>query len=99
MALPYGFMWMHLNGMRRNLYPQQLENFVHSNDRFLELSDFIKKKFKEVNCISDTTILPEQSRLLYFILHDATDGEMIKEFAPKYSLMADNKSIYLKKQS
>lgn len=97
-ALPYGFMWMHLNGMRRNIYHQQIENFVDESNRFLLLGDFLEKKFDDVNCTSDQNILSPQSRLLYSVLHDGTEYEKIERHVEEYYISIDCGLIYLKKK-
>lgn len=96
-AFPYGFMWMHLNGMRRNIYQQQVDNFAECNDRFLLFAGFAKKKFKDINCTSDLTILSQQNYLLYSALHDVFNHEENEKYIKKYYIMNDDNMLYLKR--
>lgn len=97
-AFPYGFMWMHLNGIRRNIYQQQMNNFMVHHDRFLLFNDFVEKKFKDVNCTLDLAILPLQSRLLYSALHDVSDYKKIEKNVATYFVETVDEVTYLKKR-
>ena len=97
-AFPYGFIWMHLNGMRRNIYIKQEENYIQNGDRYLLFNDFVKKKFCKIDCVLDTTILSQQNRLLYSVLHDVVDYKKMEKFVEKYYMDIDNNLISLKKR-
>ena len=97
-VFPYGFMWMHLNGMRRSLYSQQLLNLNKDKEYFLLFEEFVNKKFQDISFTSDSIIWPQQSRLLYSVLHDVTDHVCMTDFVKKYYMIVENDLLILKKR-
>ncbi len=97
-VFPYGFIWMHLNGMRQCIYMQQVTNWIDYNERFMLFRDFVEKKFDDVRCTSDSAIISRQSRLFYSVLHDVIEyKEEINKFITKYCVIVDGGVVYLKK--
>lgn len=97
-AFPYGFIWMHLNGMRQCIYEQQVTNWVDYRSRFMLFHDFVETKFKDVKCTIDSTIISRQSRLLYSVLHDVIEYEGIEKKVIKYYITTSGGMVYLKKE-
>lgn len=96
-AVPYGFMWFHLNGVRRKMYDCQIANWERYRGRYMEFEEFVKTKSNNIPYSEDAIIFPRQNRLLYSLLHDSSDGsEMIRHIG-KYQMDIDKSSFYLKK--
>lgn len=70
-AFPFGFMWIHLNPMRKNIYKKQVDNFLNHRRRFMAFDDFVKSDFKNIRCTNDGVILDQQSRRMYALLFDS----------------------------
>ncbi|MBV3207368.1 hypothetical protein, partial [Bacteroides thetaiotaomicron] len=72
--------------------------YIQNGDRYLLFNDFVKKKFCKIDCVLDTTILSQQNRLLYSVLHDVVDYKKMEKFVEKYYMDIDNNLISLKKR-
>lgn len=96
-VFPYGFIWIHLNGMRRNIYRKQVANLLRYPNRFVVFDAFVRMKSKEISYTSDSIIFPLQNRLLYSVLHDNTDGKIMREYIQKFSIDKTKPAFYLVK--
>lgn len=97
-AFPYGFIWIHLNGMRRNIYEKQVANLLRYPDRFVAFAVFTKMKSMEISYTLDPVIFPMQNRLLYSVLHDNVDSKVMQEYIRKFSIDNSDQSFHLVKK-
>lgn len=96
-VMPYGFMWIHLNGMRKHIYNSQIANWEQHRSRYMAFEEFVKTKSTEILYSDDDIVFPRQNRLLYSLLHDSCDCDDMIRHIEKYSLTTDDSSFYLKK--
>ena len=64
-ALPYGFMWWHLNAMRANIYHKQLDNFASTPDGFSEISDLLNLSAPEIYGVLNSDFVSDSSKVLF----------------------------------
>ncbi len=96
-AVPYGFIWIHLNGVRRHIYDYQISNWELYRNRYMSFGEFIKTKSKNIPYSEDAIIFPKQNRLLYSLLHDSSDSSGMNRHIEKYHMATEHSSFYLKK--
>lgn len=84
-AWPIGFFWFHLNGMRRNIYKEQLKNIESYSSAFMPIDEFIHTKFDEIDDLIPKELLAPQIRKTFRFLHD---GEISKLPIEKLKLLA-----------
>lgn len=71
-ALPMGFMWIHLNSIRKNTIENQKFNFITFPNAYMDFNKFLNTPFRRINCTNDDLILQKQIKRFYSILHDST---------------------------
>lgn len=74
-AWPIGFFWFHLNGMRRNIYKEQLRNLELCSNAFMPIDEFIHTKFDEIDNLIPKELLAPRIRKTFRFLHN---GEILK---------------------
>lgn len=99
-VFPFGFMWIHLNGMRRNIVQSQMVNFKQYTACYLYINDFIKTKFEKLNVSKDEVIFQRQNRLMYSVFHNASLNENLKiiDFVDNYYITKGD-MFYLKQKA
>ena len=99
-VLPFGFMWIHLNGMRRNIVQSQMVNFKQYTAYYLYIEDFIKTKFEKLNVSKDEVIFQRQNRLMYSVFHNASLNENLEiiDFVDNYYITKGD-MFYLKQKA
>lgn len=75
-SLPYGFIWIHMNRMRKGVYQKQLEYMEKYPQCFMPIEMFAKSSFKSLGFQIPESLLNNQMRYLFSILHDG-DGNMV----------------------
>lgn len=74
-AFPVGFFWFHLNGMRKNIYKEQLSNLEMYPKSFMPIKKFICTKFDDISDSIPSEFSASQSRKTFSFLHN---GEISK---------------------
>lgn len=95
-SFPLGFIWMHLNCMRRSIYEKQAGNLLKYSDRFMAINTFVSTPLKKTDCTKDSDILSAQNRHLFSLLHDTYMNQDFMTFVMKYTLEM-KKNFVLKK--
>lgn len=96
-AFPFGFIWIHLNPMRKNLYEKQVRNFGNYSQRFMPFNKFIQRDFASIKCTDDNSILNASVRRLYKVLYDSkNNNEKIIQFIYKYVLIRNDNEFRLR---
>ena len=70
-VLPFGFIWCHMNGIRRNIYMKQLGNIQKYSDSFLSIEEFVNSRFYELTDKIPTELLSTSVRFFFEVFHDA----------------------------
>ena len=95
-AFPFGFMWIHLNPMRKNLYEKQMQNFENYRKRFMPFYEFMRSDFKSIRCTNDRNILSYPLRRMYEVLYDSKENsDVIIMFVSKYVLKRNEEEFLL----
>ena len=74
-----------------------MANLLRYPNRFVVFDAFVRMKSKEISYTSDSIIFPLQNRLLYSVLHDNTDGKIMREYIQKFSIDKTKPAFYLVK--
>lgn len=69
-SFPYGFMWIHLNGMRKEIYKSQIEYMVKYPQCFIPIETFVRKDFQSFGFQIPESMLNNKNRHTFNILHD-----------------------------
>ncbi|MEG2341035.1 MAG: hypothetical protein RSA53_09485 [Odoribacter sp.] len=85
-SLPFGFVWMHLNAMRRNIYAEQVKKIGEFPDNFLSIEVFVKTPFSEINCTKNERILSRANYFLFRLFHNTFLKQSFQDFVCAYRL-------------
>ena len=97
-AFPFGFIWIHLNPMRKNIYEKQVSNFLNHRQRFMSFNVFMRENgFNFIKCTNDCLILSQQLRRMYALLYDTKRNiESIIQFVSKYVLVVHDNDFFVR---
>lgn len=93
---PYGIVWMHLNAMRKTVYRQQEENFIHSPWSFLSIEQFAKLPFDKIDYVKNPILFSERSQHFFRILHNSFMNPSFIDFVSAYGI--DESKFFLVKR-
>lgn len=88
-SFPYGFIWWHFNGIRRNIYYEQQNNISRFNNSFLDIDKFTNVKFNEISDQISKDLLHPSTHALFEVYHNtfANEKELSNLKNLKYNLL------------
>lgn len=69
-ALPFGFLWFHLNSMRVKIYDRQLNNFKTYPSKFINFKAFQERDYKDIVTKIPKILFSNRLKRLFNILHN-----------------------------
>lgn len=75
-TLPWGFMWWHLNSIRRKIMARQISNFMNHRDAFVDIQEFKKISSNDILSMSKSEFIGEMNGRNYALLWKYTRHEL-----------------------